>query len=82
MKFRHGDFIKHPDYPKRIWAVLEVSQERFNNTDIDVEKPGLYAFGGFWYGTDRLSIDSYGKVMPLSSKFTLYENPNFEEEKD
>lgn len=70
MKFKHGDLVKHPKYD-RTWRVLQVTQERFDTTDIDVEKSGLYAFGGMWYGTDPLDISSYGKVLELDDTFTL-----------
>ena len=69
MSLRIGTFLKHKDYPNRVWVVLEVTQELFDNTTIDVPKPGFYAFGGMWYGENYLDINSFGKVLFLDNKF-------------
>lgn len=72
--FRSGDYVKHEDYPNRIWVVLEVTEKYFDEWHIDVPEPGLYAFGGMWYGDDPLDIENFGKVLPLSNKFSIIDN--------
>lgn len=58
--------VLDPDtMPERCWVVLEVTREDIDqgtNTDV----PGLYGFGGMWYGErtndDPTNTDSYGKI--------------------
>lgn len=75
--YQVGTFLRRKDSPNRIWVVLDVSQNRFDTTTVNVEKPGLYAFGGMWYGYDIMSVDSYGKVLPLDP-YEFYEIPENE----
>jgi len=62
---QHADIVWFKGY-NRHWVVLLISQWILDNTDIDVDKPGLYAFGGLWYG-DKLPDRHahYGKVLPI-----------------
>lgn len=77
-KFKAGDLVYFPDMEwknifqqtmkDRVWVILLVSQEDIDNTDfIDEHKPGLYAFGGLWYGNKtRGRFDThraYGKMI-------------------
>lgn len=72
-KFKEGDVVKTDSY-SRLWVVFEVTQKEFDETDINVECPGLYAFGGMWYGTDITSRESFGKVLPLDDSFEVVGN--------
>lgn len=65
---KHGDLIilnkfvnKYGYHRRRKAVVLQVTQKDIDN-GIDAIKPGLYAFHGFWYGKDPLSVASYGKI--------------------
>jgi len=71
--FQPGTFLKHKKYPNRVWIALEVTPELFETTPIDVPFPGVYAFGGMWYGENYLDINSFGKVLYLEniSEFTI-----------
>jgi hypothetical protein len=51
----------------RCYIVLKVEQEDIDN-GIDVEKPGLYGFGGMWYGCNRWNKKSYGNIVELDLK--------------
>lgn len=66
---KHGDLIilnkfvnKYGYHRRRKAVVLQVTQKDIDS-GIDALKPGLYAFHGFWYGKDPLSIKSYGKMV-------------------
>lgn len=48
-------------------VVLRVTKDDIRK-GADALKPGLYAFYGFWYGEDTLSIKSYGKLIPARGR--------------
>jgi len=58
-----GDIITIKDY-NRAWVLLYVTEEDLNN-GVNAEEVGLHAFGGMWYGSDPLSIESYGKILDI-----------------
>jgi hypothetical protein len=47
----------------RLMISLEVTQDEWENTPVDVPSPGTYLFYGKWYGEDVKNISSYGKVI-------------------
>jgi len=57
---------------ERYWIVLEVTQEMIDTTGINTDKPGLYAFGGMWYGEDPMDVKSYGKIDYLDSYYEIF----------
>jgi hypothetical protein len=66
--FAVGDIIKNlEDLGDRFWVVLEVSKEEIENNIVDADEPGLYGFGGMWYGENPLDKASYGKIKYLST---------------
>jgi len=50
----------------RFWVVLDITQEDIDTTDINADKPGLYAFGSMCHGDNRYDHDSYGKILPIT----------------
>lgn len=66
---RHGDLIIKNKFvntfgfkDSRKAVLLEVTQKDINQGTL-VQKPGLYAFYGLWYGTDPLNHKCYGKCV-------------------
>lgn len=63
---RPGDLVRlRPCH--RHWIALRVTLSDIKK-GLDVFKPGIHIFGGFWYGRDPLQKDGYGKVLPGTGK--------------
>lgn len=60
-----GDIIKI-EGQHRHWVCLKVTQDEIDNTGINACYPGLYAFGGMWYGDNPQDRNSFGKILPVS----------------
>lgn len=62
---RHGDLVRvrRPYRSQRsvLCVALTVTAEDIQ-CGINVPRPGLWLFRGYWYGKDALSIASYGKI--------------------
>lgn len=61
---KHGDLVilKNVGRPGARRAVaLRVTSADLRK-GLDVRRPGLYLFRGYWYGTDPLAHSSYGKL--------------------
>lgn len=56
---RHGDLVV---IGGRKGVALYVDQKEFNK-GLNASRPGLHVFAGYWYGTNPLSLRSYGKVL-------------------
>ena len=65
-----GALVKKEGYD-RFWVVLDITQEDIDATDLNADKPGLYAFGGMQYGNNRYDHDSYGKILPITDEDKL-----------
>lgn len=70
-KLQHGDVVAFPKCPcgthddtTRLWVVLSISEKDIAN-GIDCSQPGLYAFGGMWYGKKKDNHNSYGKMIDV-----------------
>lgn len=61
--FKQGDIIRLKD-DIRCWVVLQVTSEDIAK-GIFADKPGLYGFGGMWYGNHPARKHSYGKIILL-----------------
>lgn len=69
---KQGDYLPwSPSYivHERCWMVLDISKHDFRSRrhggPLNVDRTGLHAFGGMWYGRNPLKIKSYGKVIPI-----------------
>lgn len=64
-KIKHGDIIKFTDDLKgRSWVILNISRDTMERHFLQGgDHPGLYAFGGMWYGDKKDSHKSYGKMV-------------------
>lgn len=60
---KHGDLVALRGQRRR-WVALQVSAADLRR-GIDVARPGLYLFTGYWYGGQPLSHRSYGKVVEV-----------------
>ena len=65
MKLFEGALLKI-DGHHRFWVVLKITEEDIKESDISTETPGLYAFGGMWYGDSPHNHKSYGKMLEIS----------------
>lgn len=61
-----GDLISIQGYTRK-GVALYVSKTDIKN-GINVYRPGLYVFSGYWYGTNPLSHRSYGKIHGQTGK--------------
>lgn len=57
----HGQLVSLPDYSRK-GVVLRVTLKDIKTTGVQVLRPGLYVFSGYWYGTDPLDFRCYGKI--------------------
>jgi hypothetical protein len=57
----HGQLVSLPGYSRK-GVVLRVTKKDMKTTGVQVMRPGLYVFSGYWYGTDPLDFRSYGKI--------------------
>lgn len=57
----HGQLVSLPGYNRK-GVVLRVTLKGIKTTNVQVMRPGLYVFSGYWYGTDPLNFNSYGKI--------------------
>jgi hypothetical protein len=55
----HGDIVV---VDGRKAVALTVTAADIRN-GVDVLKPGIYPFAGYWYGTTPLNHKSYGKIL-------------------
>lgn len=62
----------------RLWVALRVSKVDIRK-GIQAKKPGIYLFGGFWYGKNPQEISSFGKMMSLKGKVVgkIHSKPSF-----
>jgi hypothetical protein len=60
---QHGDLIA-VEGSHRYWVVLNISKKDLQN-GINAPSPGLYGFGGMWYGRKVFHYKSYGKIQSL-----------------
>lgn len=58
---RVGDIVTIPNYSRR-GVALYVSRRDIRTSGINVRRPGIYIFSGYWHGTDPLNHNSYGKI--------------------
>lgn len=70
------NLVHDPHYKNRLWIVLEVTSKDIKQ-GVQVDKPGLYAFGGLWNGSRPHRHRSYGKVIPLNDKMKVVRNDIF-----
>lgn len=61
-----GDLVKIPG-TSRHYVVLPVERHDIAR-GVNVEAPGLYLFGGYWYKGGPLRHQAYGKVLPLTGR--------------
>jgi hypothetical protein len=72
------DIVKVSDILKgvdcgRHWIALLITQEEIDNDkDCLIDEPGLYLFGGMWYGNDVTNRMSFGKYIMLPNKEEKY----------
>lgn len=55
-----GTLVSIPGYSRK-GVALRVSWADIKK-GINARRPGVYIFSGYWYGTNPLSIASYGKI--------------------
>ena len=60
---KHGDLIL-VEGSRRHWVVLNVTK-RDLKMGVNAPCPGLYGFGGMWYGRKVFNYKSYGKIQNL-----------------
>jgi len=63
---KHGDLVsvidtRHGHRCHRLCVALNVTP-RDISMGLNARVPGLYLFRGYWYGTDPLTPQSYGKI--------------------
>lgn len=60
------------EYSYRKWIALYVSKKDIKN-GMNCSTPGLYLFGGYWYGRNPNKTKSYGKIIPIEGnhRYTL-----------
>ena len=46
----------------RLWVTLLVNHNDIRN-GMNVKQPGIYLFGGMWYGRDPNNKASFGKII-------------------
>lgn len=63
----HGQLVLSHDYNRK-GVVLRVTLKDIKTTGVQVLRPGLYVFSGYWYGTDPLDFRSYGKILGKRGK--------------
>jgi hypothetical protein len=56
---RHGDLVV---VGGRKGVALRVGRKELNE-GLNASGPGLHVFAGYWYGTNPLSLSSYGKIL-------------------
>lgn len=59
-----GDIIVKNRHTRH-WVCLKVTQDMIDTTDINAPYPGLYGFGGMWYGDNPQDNNSFGKILPV-----------------
>lgn len=57
----HGQIVSLPGFTRR-GIVLRVTLKDIKTTGVQVLRPGLYVFSGYWYGEDPLDYKCYGKI--------------------
>jgi hypothetical protein len=57
----HGQLVSLPGYSRK-GIVLRVTLKDIKTSNVQVRRPGLYVFSGYWYGTNPLDFNSYGKI--------------------
>lgn len=66
---KSGQIVFFNDDERRIpFIILEITQKMYNNRRYfrrNGYSVGFYAYRGFWYGRNPLSIDSYGKCVDI-----------------
>lgn len=58
----HGQLISLPGYSRKGVALKISAKDIRDNPTLQVIRPGVFVFSGYWYGTDPLSFKSYGKI--------------------
>ena len=61
-----GDIVRIPGH-YRDWVALPVTAKQFRR-GVNVPAPGMYLFGGAWYGTDLMTNATYGKVIRATGR--------------
>lgn len=56
-----GQMVSLPGYERR-GVVLRVTLKDIKTSSIQVRRPGLYVFSGYWYGKNPLDHRSFGKI--------------------
>ena len=59
-----GDIVRVTGY-HRDWVALPVTAKEIRR-GVNARTPGLYLFGGAWYGKDLMRNATYGKVIPAT----------------
>ncbi|MBI6883159.1 hypothetical protein [Pseudomonas putida] len=58
---REGKLVSLPGYQRKGIA-LRVTAKDIKTTGVQVRRPGVYIFSGYWYGEDPKDFRSYGKI--------------------
>ena len=61
---KHGDLIL-VDGSDRHWVALNITKRDLKK-GVNAPVPGLYGFGGMWYGRKVFNYNSYGKIQNLN----------------
>lgn len=67
-----GDIVKVSGH-NRVWVALPVTRKQVRR-GVNARNPGLYLFGGAWYGKDLANIQSYGKIIPAANPHKVIGN--------
>lgn len=61
-KFQAGDVLRPLGRDGRCIVMCLVTPEEYHRRGVNAPCPGLYGFGGMWYGDDPRQSASFGKI--------------------
>lgn len=73
-KLKKGMIVRTSD--NFVCIVLEVTKKDIKR-GVNADKPGLYGFRGFWYGSNVHKIKSFGKIEYLDDNYTIIHKNTF-----